>query len=333
KKRVWITYPRQTTSDTGITLRQPSQFAVLLQEKPELSDYSEIEADGEKLLPLLEAKLNQPILDIARIKAAEKAYLKKLLENFVLSPTTLNRYLKNPDDFLHQDLLHAPQAEDENGYLAFGVAIHRVLEELYKAKLTGQPLPDFEMIENIFWRKLKSANLANDVEQAWRKLGLDNLERLYQNAQHDQGHIFGLEKNFGQAVPVLCDGVAIKGKIDRLDLLTDDTLVVTDYKTGRAKSDNAIRKIGSGASEREQALPPNLQSEYIRQLLFYKILVENDPQNKYSVSLGQLNFVIERESGKAVVRKVVFNDEDVLTMKNLIKQVDGEIRNLEFLNT
>jgi hypothetical protein len=63
------------------------------------------------------------------------------------------------------------------------------------------------------------------------------------------------------------EGIPIKGKIDRIDEITPGRLRIIDYKTGTPKSENAL--MGNTATADES---------YLRQLLFYKLMIESDPR-------------------------------------------------------
>jgi DNA helicase-2/ATP-dependent DNA helicase PcrA len=310
----------------------PSEFIVKLNGDETLIENQQYDATEENLLPIMENKLQPVLLDVARIMEAEKTLLQDILQDFVLSPSTLNQYLRDPHEFLHSTLLRAPKNDDEHGSLAFGNAIHSALEAMYLPLTAGKTMPPLALLQNIFERELRGANLPADVEKSRLQLGLLGLEKYYQNHADETVNVLAVEKNFGNKNVIVIGGVKIKGKIDRLDLLENNQVVVMDYKTGQAKTDGEIMKAGKGASERELQLPVGLQSEYKRQLLFYKILVENNPHNQYRVVMGQLNFPIEYRDKKAVMRKVEFLDEEVAQMHELIKTVDSEIRSLAFLS-
>ncbi|MBQ6438357.1 PD-(D/E)XK nuclease family protein, partial [bacterium] len=121
---------------------------------------------------------------------------------------------------------------------------------------------------------------------------------------------------------------------DRLDIIDEQakTVCLVDYKTGRARTDNQIAgKVGwADLSERERALPENLRSPLRRQVIFYRLLCELDPDFTYQPVSAQLAFIKSKAGGKPVLREVALTDEDVDGLKELLRTVWDEIQSLAF---
>jgi DNA helicase-2/ATP-dependent DNA helicase PcrA len=148
--------------------------------------------------------------------------------------------------------------------------------------------------------------------------------------------LVGVERKFGKVRKILCGGVVpVEGRIDRIDLLEgkEGVVRVVDYKTGRALSENEIwGRVGRAKmSAREQTLAEGIATAYLRQLLFYKMLVESEPDFPYRVEVGRLEFIRADEGRRAVSREVILEDEQVTQLKELIEQVWEEITTLKFL--
>lgn len=89
-----------------------------------------------------------------------------------------------------------------------------------------------------------------------------------------------LEYSFGSR-NIVFEDVPLKGKIDRIDLLPDGSLRVTDYKTGSIRSLNDL--LGNGA---------NSDGGYYRQLMMYRLMLSLDSQwSKYPVAELCVDFV------------------------------------------
>jgi len=131
--------------------------------------------------------------------------------------------------------------------------------------------------------------------------------------------------------------VPLSGRVDRIDWIDRERkqVVVVDYKTGQPKTSNQIAGLTKDGdlSERELALPESIRGAYKRQLLFYKLLAQQDKTFQYQVSHGRFEFIEpDRQSGKLIVREFVLLDEEVEQLIELITQVMQELRSLQFLD-
>ena len=142
-----------------------------------------------------------------------------------------------------------------------------------------------------------------------------------------------VERQFGVLPRLLCDGVPITGKIDRIDDLGDQTALVIDYKTGRHQSKSELLgKSQAKLSEREQKIEAEpLRNQYRRQLLFYKLLCQLSPDFHHKITSGALHFVKVGDDHKIRIHQFNLEDNDVKDLRALIKQVWQEIQTLQFL--
>ena len=118
----------------------------------------------------------------------------------------------------------------------------------------------------------------------------------------------------------LAENVIINGKIDKIEILDNlNNVNVVDYKTGKPKSRNDL--IG---------LNKNSTGDYLRQLTFYNILLNNYQNNKYKMVSGEIDFIQPDEKGN--YRKEIFSitPEMINSLIEQIKFVSKEILNLEF---
>ena len=116
----------------------------------------------------------------------------------------------------------------------------------------------------------------------------------------------------------------IKIRIDRVDQLPNGSLIVIDYKTGKTKTRNEIL----GATK-------NSEGAYFRQLVFYKILIDEHFGGRVVMQNAVLDFLEpDTDGGKkeGKYKKEVFEitHEDVKNLKEQIITVAHEIRNLDF---
>ena len=92
--------------------------------------------------------------------------------------------------------------------------------------------------------------------------------------------------------------VPLTGKLDRLDMKIDGSILVIDYKTGKARSENDIK-----------GLTKNSTGDYYRQLIFYKLLLKKD--GRYTMSEAALHFVEPNEKGDIITRRFTISDAEV----------------------
>jgi DNA helicase-2/ATP-dependent DNA helicase PcrA len=99
----------------------------------------------------------QPVPEV-RIKIANALWIKRVLQQFIMSYTALSKYLRCPLAFYYETILKVPF--QKNDALAFGSAVHYALERLFlEMKEQKGQFPDKEYV-------LKSFSYAMRVESA-----------------------------------------------------------------------------------------------------------------------------------------------------------------------
>jgi DNA helicase-2/ATP-dependent DNA helicase PcrA len=120
----------------------------------------------------------------------------------------------------------------------------------------------------------------------------------------------------------MLDGVPVTGKIDKIELHGNKCKVV-DYKTGdpeKSASKNTARP-----NEKEP-----LGGDYWRQMVFYKLLMENYEDREWKFELGTFEYVQKTKKGeyKNVVVPVFEEDEEIV--RKQLKDAYSSIMNHEF---
>jgi DNA helicase-2/ATP-dependent DNA helicase PcrA len=223
-----------------------------------------------------------------------KIYLK---DNYVLSPTNLNSYLKCPLCFFYKTILKIPQTK--NKYASYGTAVHAALSDLIKEKLSKNKfLLSFE-------KHLKQENL---IDKDFKNLLANGLEELsfYFDKYLDTFDTESLSEFSFKPLNVHLDNIPITGNIDKIEIQKDKTAIAFDFKTGNPDNrDN--------------------DADYQRQILFYKILADNCPQFKYKINSGILDYI-----KKTKRKNIEIKEKDLSDLKILIKDIYNKILNLEF---
>jgi DNA helicase-2/ATP-dependent DNA helicase PcrA len=314
KKHLHISYARQ--KDDGKAL-EPSLF---VQEISGANDPVRRSVPTEELLEELQTLLGP--VSKPYIRLTDRNLMQKQLENFALSASALSKYLRCPVQFYYENVLCTPVAENDS--MAFGTAVHYALERAFleMTKTADKTFPPVAEVLGYFRYKMHDKELAFTPLQYERRMqkGIELLQEYYTGHVGEWSKDVQLEKWFQAVV----DGVPLKGKIDKIELAGPDQCRVVDYKTGKPDSPHT----------RENLAPPNeknnmLGGDYWRQMVFYKLLVENQPFNRLQVTEGIFEY-LERNKGNAYSHKVVFIPEDELVVKEQIRSAYNRIKNYEF---
>jgi DNA helicase-2/ATP-dependent DNA helicase PcrA len=235
--------------------------------------------------------------------------LKKYLTEFfateyVFNVTHLNSYLRCPFCFYHTTILLIPQSR--NKFSSFGTAIHAALSVAYQ----GKP----NVIET-FDRVLLSEQLPLSDYQESLKKGHEVLTSYLKNYPIDTSIHRLTEHNF-RSSHVHLDDIPITGKIDLVNILDKNQVEVIDFKTGNPDG-------------KYKELSPD--GDYFRQLVFYKLLATLDPNFKYNVVKGTIDFVEKSKQKETFIRREFdITEEQITNLKNLIKDTYQKIISFEF---
>ena len=269
------------------------------------------------------------------VLSTQKLFFAQLLQNYALSVTALDKYLRDPADFVWDVLLRFPKAKV--AAMAYGSAIHAGLEALYRCVITSHQYADLAQVLKAYETRLQNEVLTPEEYERRLVLGQTTLRHYHNFLSADIPPVVEVERFFGSGMRQTRLGqIKLSGRIDRIDLLDNKTqkAKVIDYKTGRVKSVNAICGLVDTTkySPRELALPESIRGQYKRQLVFYKLLCQLDATCPYQVETGAFIFIKPCEEGKpSVERQLVVTDDDVQDLIKLIQQVMAEINSLSFL--
>lgn len=241
-----------------------------------------------------------------------------------LSPTALNNYLECPWKYFYVNLLRLPEAE--NKFMLYGTAIHAALKAyadrrmrgeemgidyvfstfkrtLSRSPLTTQEISELELKGNKALTAWLNANSYTWPQKAEAELPLEITFKLPEELAGSQG-----------------SELRLRGNLDRVDTLSNGTVRVIDYKTGKHKSRNEI--MGNTASG---------DGNYYRQLMFYKMLLAGTEPAR-TMSEGVIEFVEPDEKGALRSESFEITTDEVEELKALISKSAGEILKLSFWN-
>ena len=269
--------------------------------------------------------------------------LKIPLRDYKLAVTHLNNFLDvtrgGPQTFLEQNLLRFPQAKTPAS--SYGSAIHRAIERLIVSKKTdsSDTLDEKKQLIKWFEEALRKERMSKENYEYYRGKGETALSAFYDQKKEDfTGDVLSEVdfKNEGVIVTDMQNRTAhLTGKIDKIFKNENREYEVVDFKTGKPV-------VSWQASEDDKKVKLN---NYKRQLLFYKLLMENSSRYKNSVvAKGILQFVepITEKTAKGTIKeKIVALDLDLKhpeieeydeydRLKRLVCIVYDKIMNLDF---
>lgn len=247
--------------------------------------------------------------------AEEKAYLDSLLENYKLSVTHLNNFLKCKRKFFYQNLLRVPAAKSKHA--SFGTAIHEALYELYSSSS-----PSLEYLLESFNTHLEKQRLTENEHTDCLGIGNKTLTEYFNKYWQESNKNVLLEYDFS-GLGVNIDGVTLTGKLDKVEILDSDdkTVLVIDYKTGNPSNKGPSLKPGG---------------DYHRQIVFYQLLCDLAKAKagfKYEMVAGEIDFVQQDSYNKYVKKKITVENTDLEILKAEIKDMYSDITAHNFIKT
>lgn len=261
-----------------------------------------------------------------QIIADKPTLVQPILERYKLSVTHLNNFLDvssgGPQHFLIHNLLRFPEAMSPSA--AYGDAMHKTMQWAYaELKSTGK-LPAQKSIDAQFVDFLARKHLEKTEFTKMQKRGLKALQIYMQERAGSFNASHVIERNFANE-GVVVNGAHLGGKIDKI-ILGDGAMAVVDFKTGKPSSS------WQGKDEFEK----QKLHRYRRQLLFYKLLVDNSAAygKKFKAASGALEFLEADDMGALPnMLDMEFPKEEVEQLAKLIGIVWQKIMNLDFPDT
>jgi len=310
KKKVFLTYskngkkPQEKSVFIDNIEKSGAENGIILREL-DTSPY--IESAKERLSLYLSESKEDPL------EISLEPYLKDLAEEYILNPTALNNYLSCPRKFFYSNLIQVPHVKPK--HMCMGTAIHEALKDFFDKYKKEKKLPEANFMIESFQKRLKKQVMTADDMASSSVEGLEIIKGYYERERDNMKISLANEHQFRKG-KVFMDGISITGKIDRIDIIDDKlgTVCVTDYKTGKSKTENAIR----GMTE-------NGTGDEFRQLIFYKILGDCDPKFRWHIMSGEIYFVTD---GKRV--SITCTNADIESLKRAIKEVHANIQELKF---
>ncbi len=248
----------------------------------------------------------------------------QLLDNYSMSVTHLNKYLRCPLSFYFENILKVPKARNKS--MGFGNAIHRTLEHFF-GKINEDPnrnIPGVDVMIDLYEKSLYKYR-AHFTKRQYDDLKVYGSEIL--TGYYDEYHMrwslpreFKLEKTIRSSYK----GIPINGKIDSIHMY-DDKIDVFDFKTGNAAY--ATNKLKAPQINQDPDEEKDLGGDYWRQIVFYKMLLSNDPEITKPMRSGTMDFIEPDRKTKEFTQKTIgVADEDVAIVEEQLKEAYAGIQ-------
>lgn len=262
----------------------------------------------------------QPVPDV-RIALANRQWIEHVLQQFTMSYTTLSKYLRCPLTFYYENILKVPFLKSDA--LAFGSAVHYALERMFKVmKDNNGVFPPLEDVIQYFNAELyRQQESFTPIQYERRKeQGVQALTEYYNAYLGSFATNVEIELRIAR---YMLDGVPVTGMIDKLEIDGDNCTVV-DYKTG--DPDKSSSQYTAAPNDKEP-----LGGDYWRQMVFYKLLLENNPEKHRNVVRGLFDYIQKGTTNQNFKRiEIPFIEQYEQTVRQQLKNSYSSIMNHEF---
>lgn len=303
KQNLYLSYPK--SSWNKLLLR--SEFVTEI-ETDLLEDESYVDWDLENsVVNFLTQSLIKP-------SEAEFDYIAEFLKDYKLSPTDLNTFLNDPIEFLNRVVFKYPFTD--NKYTIFGSVYHKVLENMLSKFKESWVMPWVEQVVEDFKNRISKEILSVDEEKELLEKWIEWLE--WYVAQLIPREVVAMEYNF-RPLNLDFEGIPISWRIDKIEKVWEKSIRITDFKTGRIRSENDI--LWKNRS---------WDKSYLRQLLFYKLLFDADSDLSSKYNLDEL--AVEFVAWKDWKYKTVVIDYDFEMLEELKEEISDSWEKITDIN-
>jgi DNA helicase II / ATP-dependent DNA helicase PcrA len=247
--------------------------------------------------------------------------LNRILENFSISATSLNKYLECPVTFYYEKILRIPMGR--NATMGYGNAIHYALEMFFRDIELASPrsLGSVSKLLAFFEKGMKKyhSHFTKAEMERYSYHGKEVLTSYF--ATYSKHWLEPKKYEIEYSIKnVEHSGVPISGKLDKISFY-DGKLLVTDYKTGSFKKE----KLKAYDQEKDGKV-----GDYWRQLVFYSLLMDADKRNNWRLEEAYMDFVEKNKAGEYDTAKLNISAQDKEYVSEELKMVYEKIKNHEF---
>lgn len=309
KDFVYITFPTIDSKEKPI---KTSKFvAEILGSEQELIKARPSEDD------ILEYAVELMKYQAGEVQLIDHELIENILQNFRISATSLNKYLRCKLTFYFESILRVPMARSAS--MGFGNAIHHALEHYFRDIERSSPRSSASVTKLLDLYKqgldMYRSHFTQKEYDNYTVYGVNILTEYYENYHHEwlTPRKYELEYN----IPLTeYKGVPISGKLDRVNIY-DGHITVTDYKTGKydtqkLKAPDEKNPIGG---------------DYWRQIMFYKLLLDADKRNDFNLRIGTMDFIEKDKQDKYQRKAFEISTQETAIVGDQLVQAYADIKN------
>lgn len=310
KKHLYISFSNYTNEGKQL---EATMFLAEIQMEHELPRKAE-KLDETELMDF-------SVLQFEKNTAPEVAHLDdemvdRLVQNFSMSVSALNSYLKCPLGFYYQTIVRIPSPRNEA--MEFGSAVHHALEALFnKMKKSGEfPLLDDFLQDFTWYMKRHRESFTKEQYERRVEYGREILKNYYNTYVTRWNKVVLVELGIRN---IVLDEIPLRGIIDKIEFNGKEATLI-DYKTGNP--DNCTDKLARPGKE------PN-GGDYWRQAVFYKILLDLYPKD-WNVTGVEFDFIEPDKKKTYRKERLSVSSIDIDIVKQQIKDVWLKIQRKDF---
>ena len=256
----------------------------------------------------------------------------RVLQDYKVSVTSLNKYLKCPLAFYFENILRVPLAR--SAYMGFGSAVHDALEK-YFGDIEKSPEREIGPIEDLvsyFEKSMKkyASHFTRKETGLMTTYGTQILQQYYSTYAVS----WSLPREYKVEHKITLGeykGVPITGKLDKV-VVYDNHVVVVDYKTGKPKNGSSKVKPPKTGKQLDKLKEgdKNLGGDYWRQIVFYKLLLDGDPSIAKKMQSGIMDFIEPDDNGKNKNYVIDVKEEHMQIVEDQLLDTYDKIKAHEF---
>ncbi len=238
-------------------------------------------------------------------------YTKRVLIEKGLSVTALNHFLNCPQKFYKSSILKIPEAPTPSSER--GSAMHEAIARVWNTR-DGSRIMNYELcrktIEEVATNYISHSLLPKfEKEIIFEEIKEQAplIAKSLANHFNEEG-VVKVEKWVETSYKTVHSEIILHGKLDTT-IERGNKILVFDYKTGEAMSENEIR----GKTK-------NSTGDYFRQLVFYRLLLESQGSIKKEI-LPSLVFIKPDSKGECRVIQLPIEQTDIDQIKSDIDSV------------
>ncbi|MCP4523499.1 MAG: ATP-dependent helicase [Candidatus Gracilibacteria bacterium] len=271
-------------------------------------------------------------------------YIIEFLDTYKLSPSDLNVFLEDPLQFLQRVVYKYPFID--NKFTIFGKVYHRTLELFYLKYKEDNLIPSKDYILKTFQYLIDQEILSPEEYTELLTKGTEGLDGYYDLYKDSAKEPIFLEYSLRRK-NIIWNNIPLTGTIDKIEKtgiipdnnqgdsneiggqksLFKEVVSLIDYKTGSTKSLGQIK----GTDRYGNFKNDPSEGKYFRQLMFYKLLCENDEDFKDQFIIGDLALdFVEGKKGNYKYVSVEVSEDDFIMFTDTLSGAWNQINDINF---